>query len=170
MDLVSALRMLDPNEDAHWTSDDVPRISFIEALVEDNVKRQEIVDVAPDLTRETAREPEKLLMNREMTLEGQLINVTEELREAEEKSARLRHQIKLKQLELEAQKPKVSEAEEIQSYLRSEMKQRIKRFEARAEFMRHLDTSDLDPRSPLDAAMARKRARGTDRPRRNSLV
>ncbi len=52
-----ALRLLDPTEDDHWTSDGLPRMEAIHALTEDaSITRKMVTDADPNLTRETAAE------------------------------------------------------------------------------------------------------------------
>lgn len=55
MELKEALEKLDPANDDHWTDDGAPRLSAVVAVVGREVKRKEITDASPGLTRESAR-------------------------------------------------------------------------------------------------------------------
>jgi hypothetical protein len=50
--IAAALNELDPANDDHWTEGGAPRIDAVSALVGTKVTRQQIIDAAPDLTRE----------------------------------------------------------------------------------------------------------------------
>ena len=168
MKLLEALRLLNPEEDDHWTSDGAPRMSFIHALMEsDEVTRKDVIDLAPDLDRESMKTPENLLMNRGENLEGRLQEAQESLKKKEEEVARLRREVKERQLEIKAQEPVVSEADEIQSFLASERKERQRLYDRRHRLLGDVTPAELDPRAPIDAAMARKRNRGAQRPQRS---
>ena len=58
-DLPTALSQLDPENDAHWTSDGSPAVKAVEQLLSTSTNRQAIVDADPELTRDTARERAK---------------------------------------------------------------------------------------------------------------
>lgn len=53
MDIATALTKLDPKNDDHWTSDGAPLVGAVSDLVGRPVTRKEIVDAAPQLTRES---------------------------------------------------------------------------------------------------------------------
>lgn len=55
MDIRTALSQLDPANDDHWTADGQPRIEAVNNVLGSAVRRQEIVDAAPDFTRATAQ-------------------------------------------------------------------------------------------------------------------
>lgn len=52
MELMQALKQLDPNNDEHWTADGLPRVDVVTALLGKTVGRQDITNAAPELTRE----------------------------------------------------------------------------------------------------------------------
>jgi hypothetical protein len=54
MNIRQALATLDPENDTHWTADGLPLVDIVSALVGSPVKRQDITDAAPSLTRDTA--------------------------------------------------------------------------------------------------------------------
>lgn len=60
--------------------------------------------------------------------------------------------------------PDISDREAIQTYLKSQQDQRIRKKEFTDQVLKGIKLSDLDPRSPMDRAFARKTARGTQRP------
>jgi len=52
----SALAHLDPNNDDHWTSDGLPKMSAVSSIVRDpSLMRKNVTDAAPDFTRDVAR-------------------------------------------------------------------------------------------------------------------
>jgi hypothetical protein len=52
--ILIALAKLDPLDDDHWTIDGSPKIEVVSNLVSSTVKRQDIVNAAPDFNREKA--------------------------------------------------------------------------------------------------------------------
>lgn len=73
--ILSALMKLDVFNDDHWTVDGAPKIEVISNEVGRVVKRQEIINLAPDLSRETY---EKFLTNHSEVSSGE-DSSTEEL-------------------------------------------------------------------------------------------
>lgn len=54
-DIKAALAKLDPANDEHWTTDGLPRLDAIEALVGAAVARKDITNAAPEFTRGVAQ-------------------------------------------------------------------------------------------------------------------
>lgn len=54
MQIIEALEMLDPENDAHWTSEGLPLVEVVSAVLARPVKRQEITAAAPTFSRVTA--------------------------------------------------------------------------------------------------------------------
>jgi len=55
MDILEALKQLDPKNDEHWTGDGLPRMDAVEALVGDeSIKRADVTAASPDFNREAA--------------------------------------------------------------------------------------------------------------------
>lgn len=54
-DIKAALAKLDPANDEHWTTDGLPRLDAIEALVGSAVARKDITNAAPEFTRGVAQ-------------------------------------------------------------------------------------------------------------------
>ena len=52
--ILAALAQLDPLDDDQWTTDGSPKVETVSALVGETVKRQDIVNAAPDFNREKA--------------------------------------------------------------------------------------------------------------------
>jgi chromosome segregation ATPase len=60
--ILHALLKLDPANDNHWTNQGLPRMDVVEKEVGDKtIKRQDIVDAAPEFTRETLKLPADFL-------------------------------------------------------------------------------------------------------------
>lgn len=53
-DIASAISLLDPKDDAHWTEAGLPAVDAVKAIVGRNVTRSEINDAAPDFMRPAA--------------------------------------------------------------------------------------------------------------------
>lgn len=56
MDLKEALSLLDHEDDSHWTSDGQPVLAVVSDLVGRKVSREEIIEAAPEMSRQ-AEEP-----------------------------------------------------------------------------------------------------------------
>lgn len=54
MQIIDALRLLNPSDDALWTIDGLPLVDIVSELVGRAVKRQEIINAAPGFTRASA--------------------------------------------------------------------------------------------------------------------
>lgn len=52
--ILTALAQLDPLDDDQWTADGAPKVETVSGLVGEAVKRQDIVNAAPDFNREKA--------------------------------------------------------------------------------------------------------------------
>ena len=99
--------------------------------------------------------------------------VMAEIREAEKEVERQKERVleltrKHDQLvfEREQLKPSPTNGEAIRSYIESQNAARLARHEAHQEILKGIDLKKIQKASPLDAAMARKRQRGTQRPQR----
>lgn len=54
--LEDAIKSLDPEDDAHWTKSGLPDLNVLKEKTGEAVRRNDVEDVAPDFTREVARE------------------------------------------------------------------------------------------------------------------
>lgn len=54
--ILEALLQLDPNNDAHWTSDDMPRLDVVKEILGSSASREEVTNAAPGFSRGTAAE------------------------------------------------------------------------------------------------------------------
>ena len=52
--ILEALHLLDPSDDAHWTSDGLPLVDIVSSVMAEPVKRQEITAAAPTFQRGNA--------------------------------------------------------------------------------------------------------------------
>jgi len=52
--ILTALAQLDPLDDDQWTTDGSPKVETVSGLIGETVKRQDIVNAAPDFNREKA--------------------------------------------------------------------------------------------------------------------
>lgn len=58
--LEQAIASLDPRDDEHWTMDGLPRIDALVEMTGMDVKRKDVTDRAPELTRDSAKETQHL--------------------------------------------------------------------------------------------------------------
>lgn len=242
--IIQALREFDPLDDDQWTADGAPKMEVVHRLAEDDkITRKDVVEAAPDFNRETAADPDNLLMNKEETdaQEGETpseassetpsevtndeeqpndddedeeppvvedeeqptepvdvaeIEMTQEninraiadadvedlqeihdhLRQMEREETKISDQhkkradiarigAKVAMNRLRSLEPTMTNDQNIRAYIDSQNAQRAA---GRAAVLKSLKPEELDPRSPLDRAMARKTARGTQRPVRSS--
>ena len=54
--LRSALERLDPDDDSHWTRDNIPSLAVLSAMIERKVTRNELQVIDPHLTRDLVRQ------------------------------------------------------------------------------------------------------------------
>lgn len=65
---------------------------------------------------------------------------------------------------MNAKFPNSTETQAIQSYIKAQNKAREERARKRSLILDNFDISDIDPRAPVDRAMARRNSRGSARP------
>jgi len=182
--VTEALRLLDPKDDSHWTTDGAPRLDVVQALsgVSD-LKRADLVALAPQFTRESMN------FGPLFTDEGATDGAAPEVDEVEQ----TRLALVAKQKEIDSQRAKINaetaalkklqdEADvltralepagpthqdnqrSIMAFLAGQNQVRIDRHNIRQAALRGIDPASLNAKSPLDQAMARKRQRGMNRP------
>ncbi|HNQ99224.1 MAG TPA: hypothetical protein PKN52_04445 [Trueperaceae bacterium] len=203
-----ALARLDPANDAHWTSDGSPRLDAIEELAGEKFTRRQVIDAAPQLTRESAaaaapgqtEQPQAPAIDQFQTglhapqepaqdpefaqpepeakdpvldnLYAERQSISNQIHRLRKTREDLNREIgELEQAhdkvskEITAAEPLGSNQAGIQEYLRRQNEIRMARYQRRAAILRDLDAKDFVGKSPLDAAMARKNSRGTQRPK-----
>lgn len=184
--LIEALALLDPKDDSHWTQDGAPLVEMVQELVNSkDVKRSDIIAVAPELTRETALaalsnptpEPSIEEDKGEVLERDALMARSEELGKAvsakREDINRLTRDMQklvdeqdevLKQLDKQGASSHIENIHNIRAHLASQHAQRVARHAATAHLLKGVNAASLDPRSPLDKSMARKTGHGRARP------
>lgn len=86
MDLKAALLSLDTLNDDHWTGDGAPRIDVLKELTgAQDLSRASVINFAPDFNRDSAKNPEDLLMNKPLDADDE--EAEEEILETEEAGA-----------------------------------------------------------------------------------
>ena len=101
---------------------------------------------------------------REIELSADAID--SKIRKARAKEYQLRGFARIVRQAHEAAYPNTSNQEAIVAYIAAQNKARAERAARRNDALKHITRQDLDPRSPLDQAMARNTKRGTQRPKR----
>lgn len=257
--ILAALAQLDPLDDDQWTTDGSPKVETVSGLVGEVVKRQDIVNAAPDFNREKASkgdddqtgdgegdgtdgtdgagegdqgdgsgegagdgtegdqggdqpgnadgttdqpgqgddddvqlnlddDDDVDLPSREMSPEefqswlrkvpkGELEDIEAalkkqhdavglEVKNLQELQKRITRAVSMTRNRIKEAFPNSADAFAIRSFIQSQTEARAARIGRRNEILKGITAADLDPRSPLDQAMARKTKRGTQRPTR----
>lgn len=192
-DIAEALEKLDPLDDEQWTSDGAPLVHAVSAILGRAVSRKEIIEANPHFTRKEEELPaeeeeeskevvkqttfteEQFMAHLESVkpdeleiladeLRDQKNDVDKEIEEKKELSFRIKRSINEINLRTKQLNPSSSDTTAIREYLKSQNDSRRERFGRKMAILQHLSAKDIDPRSPVDAAMGRKNARGTGRP------
>lgn len=251
--ILAALAQLDPLDDDQWTTDGSPKVETVSALVGETVKRQDIVNAAPDFNREKAsagdsgeggngsgdgdgagegdqddgsgegagdgtegdqggdqpgnadgttdqpgagddeeaqlnldddvdvdlpeREmspaefqawlrtvPKEELEDIEAALKKQHDAVGLEVKKLQELQKRITVAVSMTRARIKEAFPNSADAHAIRSFIQSQTAARAARVERRQTILKGIRPEELDYRAPIDAAMARKTKRGTQRP------
>lgn len=180
MDIQSALEQLDRNNHLHWTEDGAPRVDVVSNILGFEVKRKDITNAAPLFNRNSIMDEveesvidEEPVIDETYMLRTQLKNLEEQIIENISTSEFLKKKIKNLQDETDQIRnkllivdPEPTNEESIRTYLNSQFESRMKKHEIRSSVLHGLSIKDLDFKSPIDSAMARKTNRGTARPKR----
>lgn len=106
-------------------------------------------------------------IEREIHLSADVVGA--KAKKVREKELELRGYAKIVRQAIKAAFPNSTNQDAIRAYIDSQNKERLERAKRRDEALRHLSAKDMDPRSPIDQAMARKTKRGTNRPQRQPM-
>lgn len=82
---------------------------------------------------------------------------------------RLKRGISLTRSRIKQEFPNSTNTEATRAFINSQTEQRAAKVARRKEILKGIDVKDLDPRAPIDAAMARKTKRGGKRPQRQLM-
>ena len=186
-EIIEALREFDPLDDDQWTTDGAPKMEAVHLLTgDDTITRKDVVEAAPKFNRETPIEEEEEEEDdaeeedsevREDPEVEDLQEKYDELTETMAEETRLsdlhkkraeeaRVSAKMIMNRIRALEPSMTNDQSIRAYIDSQNAARMERAKGRAVVLRHLKVEDIDPRSALDRAMARKNSRGAQRPTR----
>jgi hypothetical protein len=102
----------------------------------------------------------------EMVLSEQLDEAEKAIRLAEDLKNRVKRSLAFTRSRIKTEMPDVSNQQAIQLFIKSQAEARGARAAKAKEILKGVDIKDLDPRSAIDRAMARKSGRGTTRPAR----
>lgn len=150
-----ALEILDPADDEQWTEDGLPLVEIVRELTgNQNLKRKDITDAAPLFTRENSEPNEDLLKVVDAEIE-ELIAKRDEI-------ANRLHRLFQRRNQLYNEKARsttpAKEAEARQAFIKRQNQNRQERHaKVQALLATGLKPSDLDPRTPLDQAFAKKK-------------
>ena len=184
--LQEALVNLDPNNSEHWTSDGLPLVSYL-AQATDNLdlRRTDIMEVDPTLTRDrrlgeqnAAREArEKPELPSRDSLETRMAEISGKIKtcaDKEKEFSERRTELEYRLARVQRQYDRLLEAEPkhnpVNAYISAKEKEQDIRVEKHRALLESGVTMDavlaqLDPRSPLDRAMAQRKLKpGQQRP------
>lgn len=209
MDIKEALMQMDALDDDQWTGDGAPKLDVLSEAVGEKVKRQDVIDVAPEFSRENMVVPddeteiseeleaeasaEADMSKIEAYVEGEPMPekemvpfiydldagslsafetvLTEQMMAAEEaiqKATDLKLRLKLAlahtRNRIKHEVPDMDNQQAIRAFINSQTASRTERILKTREILKGVDITKLDPRAAIDRAMARKTARGGQRP------
>jgi len=188
MSIRQALTALDPTNDEHWTNDGSPRMDAVERLVgTKSITRRDVVDAAPMFNRTNpvvpdhepqpapAAEPEAApqadpLRAKKAELEAELAAQQAQWEDMRKRLANTQRELDNVILELTAGQSKQSSKENthaIRDYLDTQAAIRRAKSDRLRDVKAQLSgdfAHGLTVKAPIDAAMARRTARGTQRP------
>jgi len=244
----AALAQLDPLDDDQWTADGAPKVEVVAGLVGEAVKRQDIINAAPDFNREKAGEspdndegdqgdagdqgndtndeggdagdqgdgaqenasadaegtqtdpddqdpegnaetetvtnfepvsremstsefmawirtvPKEELEGIEAALKEQNDDIGAEINKLKDLQSRISQAVSITRTRIKEAFPNSANQHAIREFIASQAASRAERVGRRNEVLKGIKPDELEHRSPLDAAMARKTKRGTQRP------
>jgi hypothetical protein len=102
----------------------------------------------------------------EASLKEELSRNSTKQDELKEQAAALKTASAYVKLRIKAEYPNTSDADATRAYIEAQTRARAERMGIRQSVLKGLKPSELEGRSPLDAAMARKTTRGVNRPNR----
>lgn len=217
--ILFALSQLDPLDDDQWTTDGSAKVEIVSALVGEAVKRQDIVNAAPDFNREKASKgddpeepndngqiveekakvvadeaqedddfepvnremsasefmewirkvPRDQLENIEVSLKQQNDEIGAEIEKLRDLQKRISQAVSITRNRIKEMFPNSPNQNAIREFIESQAASRAERAERRNTILKGIRPDELDPRSPLDSAMARKTKRGAQRPVRTIM-
>lgn len=97
-------------------------------------------------------------------LRDQKIAVDKEIEEKKALGLRIKRAINIVNLRVKQLNPNTSATAATRRFIESQNEARMERVARRSVVLKHLSAKDIEPRAPIDAAMARKNKRGTGRP------
>lgn len=147
-----------------------------QGLPEGEGRQEEVTESAEVLTKIdrplTEREfaaflgdvPKEELEDVQAMLKMQLSEVQADITKIKDLEGRIKRSISMTSSRIKQEFPNSTETDAIRSFINAQTEQRAAKVARRQEILKGIDIKDLDPRAPIDAAMARKTKRGTSRP------
>lgn len=105
----------------------------------------------------------------EESLQDQMLNTSRQIEHLKGLLVRLRRCITTTRIRIDQVSPRGSEQDAIRKFIAAQNASRAAKVARRTEILRSVRPEELDPRAPIDAAMARKNKRGSKRPERPLL-
>ena len=108
--------------------------------------------------------PKEELEDVQAMLKIQLAEVQSDITKIKDLEGRIKRSLSLTASRIKEEFPNSSDGDAIRNFIKAQTEQRAAKVARRQEILKGIDVKDLDPRAPIDAAMARKTKRGTSRP------
>ena len=178
MEILHALKSLDPEDPKHWSTMGLPRVDVVSKILGQKVKRGAIADAAPNFTRENREIPapettqesdEPVIAVVEPAITKPVPSEFETVRKALSNATAARDDANRALKVAQEQMDIITQADErnrdphenqrnIQAYLETQKKLRVEKAARRAQVLGlGLRPSDLMPGAPIDQAMARRK-------------
>lgn len=97
-------------------------------------------------------------------IDGQYKEIIDTRKRMDEMELRVRHSLLYTKNRIANEIPDVTDSQANQAYIRRQAELRAQKHAATTALLKGVDLKTLDPRAPIDRAMARKTQRGTSRP------
>lgn len=185
MNISEALAELDGMDDDQWTADGAPKIDAVSGLVGDKVSRQDIIDAAPEFSREnmvlpqdeknslktvSSEEPvasdKDILLKERAELEASVSEMKDNLKQAKIQMDKWNARLGKIYDELIIIDPPLTPNQRIRNFIDSSNAARAKRHANHTNVLASLPKSAHSVGTPLDNAFERKNKRGATRPTR----
>lgn len=176
MNIKEALEKLDPAIDSHWIDGKPNEETLAEFLGKPiHHSQQEMINSfsRPFISAEVGENSSQPKDETAIPIQAQIEEISATIQSKNQQVDRLKKELAVLSIEcdslhIEYEKslPRKSSQQDIMDYLASENKAKEERFKNRQKLLNNLDPKDFPVQSPLDAAMATKKSRGSQRPAR----
>jgi hypothetical protein len=172
LDVLAAMGSSATRKQVTDANPELTRQSMMEAQTTDDAEDEEDVSEVDEADASSEDEDVEESGNK-AALESKIQEITNYINDEHKKMADCKSNIISKEVELTKVQteynslfPGQTNQEDIIDFIKSQNQQRLQRHERNRQAFSNIKISDLDPRAPVDRAMARKTGRGYKRPSR----